>query len=152
MVWVGDDARESRLKREDLTPYSHLHFATHGVLAGELPTLTEPALVLSEEDGEDGFLTASEVHRLKSTAELVVLSACNTGAGNTVAGEGVIAMGRSFLLAGARTVLVSLWPVDSLATEQMMTRFYRNAVRCAPIPRSCCAAFARAVGGITVVL
>lgn len=123
---LGRDAAESRLKGMKLQPFSLIHFATHGILGGEVPLLTEPALVLSYEDAEDGFLTASEVSRLRLDADLVVLSACNTGSGVYIEGEGVNGLGRAFVVAGTRQVLMSLWPVDSAATVELMTAFYRH--------------------------
>ena len=91
---------------------------------GEVPGVGEPALVLGREDSEDGFLKASEAERLSLNAELTVLSACNTGSGEYVNGEGVMGISRSFLIAGSKSVLVSLWPVASKATEDLMVLFY----------------------------
>lgn len=124
-VLLGDMASESTLKTTDLSQYSNLHFATHGVIEGDIPDLTEPALVLAYEDGEDGFLTASEVANLNLNADITVLSACNTGNGEYFRGEGVMGLGRAFMVAGSRHVVVSLWPVDSAATEQLMVKFYK---------------------------
>ena len=121
---VGEAARESVFKKTDLLRFRHLHLATHGILGGEVPGVGEPALVLGEEPGEDGFLTAGEVERLKLDADLTVLSACNTGSGEYFTGEGVMGLSRSFLLAGSRAVVVSLWPVASKATERFMVDLY----------------------------
>ena len=122
---LGSEASESRIKTEPkLAAYSHLHFATHGVIGNDLPNLTEPALVLAWEDGEDGFLTAREVTQLELDARLTVLSACNTGNGEYFAGEGLMGMGRAFMLAGSDRVIVSLWPVESLSTQRLMELFY----------------------------
>ncbi len=123
---LGDQATESQIKRLDLSQFGFLHFATHGVLGGEVPGIGEPALVLAEEANEDGFLTSTEVGRLKINADLTVLSACNTGSGEFVTGEGVMGMSRAFLAAGSRSVVVSLWPVASKQTERLMVDFYRN--------------------------
>jgi CHAT domain-containing protein len=125
-ILLGTDARESAVKGRDLRAFSHVHFATHGVLAYELPNVTEPALILSGESGEDAFLTASEARRLKLNADVCVLSACNTGSGKVLNGEGVLGLSRAFLLAGSRAVLVSLWPVASEATKDLMIRFYKH--------------------------
>jgi CHAT domain-containing protein/tetratricopeptide (TPR) repeat protein len=133
---LGRDAAESRLKGMDLQSFSLIHFATHGILGGEVPLLTEPALVLSYEDAEDGFLTASEVARLHLDADLVVLSACNTGSGAYIDGEGVNGLGRAFVIAGTRQVLMSLWPVDSAATVELMIAFYRHINRGVDAPQS----------------
>lgn len=123
---LGEKASESELKRADLSRFRFLHLATHGILGGDVPGIGEPALVLAEEQSEDGFLTASEAEKLKLGTELTVLSACNTGSGEYYTGEGVMGMGRAFLVAGSRSVLVSLWPVESKATEALMVSFYRN--------------------------
>ncbi len=112
------------LQESEKAPYRYLHFATHGVVGGEIPRLNEPALVLTPEPGDPGFLTASEIGRLTVRSDLVVLSACNTGNGEYFNGEGLMGLGRAFILAGARAVVVSMWPVDSLTTKELMIHFY----------------------------
>ena len=82
--------------------------------------------MFANEEGEDGFLTASETQALKLDTELTVLSACKTGNGDMLTGEGVMGMSRAFLVAGSQSVLVSLWSVDSAATERLMVAFYRH--------------------------
>ena len=128
---TGFAASETRVKLGDLTQYRYLHFAVHGVLSYDVPYLKEPALVLGvEPDGrEDGFLTLSEVSGLKLNADLVTLSACKTGLGVRVAGEGVIGLSRAFMSAGARSVLVSLWEVADESTAVLMEEFYRLLVQ-----------------------
>ena len=121
---LGREASESTVKAADLSSYRFVHMATHGILGGEVPGVAEPALVLSEEPDQDGFLTASEASELSLDAELTVLSACKTGSGEYVTGEGVMGMSRAFIVGGSRNVLVSLWAVDSLATESLMVKFY----------------------------
>lgn len=123
---LGPDARESTIKAAPLDGYGIVHFATHGILGRDVPGIDEPALVLAGEPGEDGFLTATEASRLQLGARLTVLSACKTGAGDSASGEGVLGMSRAFMIAGSRSVLVSLWSVDSLATEALMVEFYRR--------------------------
>ncbi len=125
-VLLGDQATESMLKGANLQPYRYVHLATHGILGGDVPGIGEPALVLGNEEGEDGFLKASEAEQFTLTADLTVLSACKTGTGKYVTGEGVMGMSRAFLIAGSRAVLVSLWSVESKATEELMVRFYRH--------------------------
>jgi CHAT domain-containing protein len=125
-VVLGADASESMLKKKPPGSHAYVHFATHGILAGQLPGLGEPALVLANEKGSDGFLTASEVGALALQADLAVLSACSTGTGDSLPGEGVMGMGRAFLAAGSRGVVASLWPVSSRATEALMVEFYRQ--------------------------
>lgn len=123
---LGEQARKSTIKNTNLQPFRYVHLATHGILGGEVPGIGEPALVLGEEPSEDGFLRASEVETLKLNADLAVLSACNTGSGELVTGEGLMGLSRAFLVAGSRAVLVSLWSVASKETEQMMVIFYRH--------------------------
>lgn len=125
-ILYGEQALESTIKSSDLKDFRYIHFATHGILGNDLPGLTEPALVMGAEPGEDGFLTASEAQALKLNAELSVLSACNTGTGKYFTGEGVMGMSRAFILAGSRSVLVSLWSVPSKETELLMLSFYEH--------------------------
>lgn len=128
-VRLGAEANEHDVKALDLTRYGRLHFATHGVLADDLPYLREPALVLAQVgdlQGEDGFLTMSEIVRLRLRADLTVLSACQTGLGREVTGEGTVSLTRAFLHAGSRSVVVSLWRVEDRATAALMGRFYRG--------------------------
>ena len=128
-VRLGRAANERDLKALDLSVYRYLHFATHGVLAGDVPYLNQPALVLSQTadlGGEDGFLTMSEVLKLPLRADMVVLSACQTALGREVTGEGVVGLSRAFLYAGSRAAVVSLWPVDDASTAVFMGRFYEH--------------------------
>jgi CHAT domain-containing protein len=125
-IHLGSDATESKVKSADFNQVGYLHIATHGLLGGEIVGLDEPALVLAEEPGQDMLLRASEAQQLKlSGVELTVLSACNTGSGRLTSGEGVMGLSRAFMIAGSSAVLVSLWPVSSKATEEMMVSFYQ---------------------------
>lgn len=130
-VLIGADASENQIKSRDLTKYQYLHFAVHGILAFDIPYLNEPALVLAVDPDtkEDGFLTLSEIYGLKLNADLVTLSACKTGLGLRVSGEGVIGLSRAFMIAGARSVLVSLWEVADESTALFMEEFYRKLVQ-----------------------
>ena len=93
--------------------------ACHGLLDVEWPTLC--SLALTPGSGEDGFLTAAEVMRLSMHTDLAVLSACQTGKGRFVRGEGVMSLARAFMHAGAPRVIVSLWEVDDQATSFLMS-------------------------------
>lgn len=126
MTIFGQEAQKGRLNSQTLGAYRYIHFATHGVLGGEIPGLGEPALVLASDAAGDAFLRASDAAALNLNAMLTVLSACNTGSGRVMTGEGVLGMSRAFLLAGSQHVLVSLWPVDSKVTEELMVSFYRH--------------------------
>jgi len=123
---LGEDATKTNFFREARVPYRYLHFATHGVVGGEIPRLKEPALVLTPESNDPGFLTATEIGKLNIAADLVVLSACNSGNGEYYNGEGLMGLGRAFILAGTKAVVVSLWPVDSLTTKDLMMQFYKE--------------------------
>ena len=120
------EATESAVKTEDLQNYRYIHLATHGILGGEVPGIGEPALVFAGESGEDGLLLASEAEKLKLKADMTILSACKTGSGHYVTGEGVLGMGRSFLLAGSSSVVVSLWSVADEETAALMVALYRH--------------------------
>jgi CHAT domain-containing protein/tetratricopeptide (TPR) repeat protein len=114
-----------------LSQYRILHFATHAIIDSTHPELSGIVLSLVNEQGEpqDGFLRAHEIFNLKLPAELVVLSACRTGLGKEVKGEGLVGMTRGFMYAGAPRVVVSLWSLDDRATAELMARFYRKMLR-----------------------
>jgi CHAT domain-containing protein len=109
-----------------LSKYRIVHFATHGLLDSVHPELSGLVLSLVDEQGRerDGFLRAYEIYNLKLPAELVVLSACRTGLGKDVRGEGIVGLTRGFMYAGAARVIVSLWDVSDEATAELMQRFY----------------------------
>jgi CHAT domain-containing protein len=140
-VWLGERATESNLKALSrdgmLARYKVLHFATHGLLAGEseaiLKAKAEPALILTPpEDGRtaveleenDGLLTASEVAKLELDADWVVLSACNTAAGEAGDAEALSGLARAFFYAKARALLVSHWYVNSDAAVLLTTKAF----------------------------
>jgi CHAT domain-containing protein len=125
-VWLDFDASEANLSRRELSRYSVLHFATHGLLDAERPRFTGLALSLVGDADADGFLRVDEVFNLKLGAPLVVLSACETGLGRERRGEGVIGLTRAFMYAGAPTVGVSLWSVGDKSTAELMSDFYKR--------------------------
>jgi CHAT domain-containing protein len=108
--------------------YQIVHFATHGLLHPVLPERSGLVLSLYDEQGRrrDGFLPAPEVARLKLPVELVVLSACQTGLGREMRGEGLVGLTQAFFQAGARRVAVSYWSVQDVATAELMARFYQG--------------------------
>ncbi len=121
-------ANETQLRHAPLAQYRYLHFATHADLPGKLQGVNEPFLLLGQVENttqDDGLLTLSEVLDMPLDADMVVLSACVTGRGEAIAGEGVANFARALHQAGARNVVVSLWEVASEATEEFMTYFYR---------------------------
>lgn len=144
-VLLGDGATETAIKTlnstgNGLEHYSVLHFATHGLVSGELRGLAEPALVLTPPATatplDDGVLTASEVAELKLNADWVILSACNTAAGSGHGGDALSGLARSFFYAGARSLLVSHWPVRSDAAVALTTRAIRRLTQQSRLGRS----------------
>ena len=121
---LGARATESALVETVKTNkrWRALHFACHGLIDRERPTLS--ALALTAQGESDGFLTALEILRLDLPTDLAVLSACETGIGKVVKGEGIVGLTRAFMYAGAPRVLCSLWKVDDEATRALMIKFY----------------------------
>lgn len=111
--------------------YRIVHFATHGYFNPEQPELSGLVLSLVDERGEpqDGFLSLPEVYNLRLPVELVVLSACQTGLGKQIQGEGLVGLTRGFMYAGAPRVVASLWAVQDRATAEMMGHFYEAMLR-----------------------
>lgn len=128
---LGADATEARIKAMDasgdLRTYGILHFATHGLVGGEFGQ-AEPGLLLtppaSASESDDGVLTAREIAALDLDAEWVILSACNTAAGSRSDAEALAGLARSFFYAGARSLLVSAWPVYSQAATRFTTSVF----------------------------
>jgi len=128
-VEIGKEASESNFKL--LAPTSNvLHIASHAVIDNEKPLYSK--LVFTTGDSrdstqfEDGNLYSFEIYGLRLKANLVTLSACNTGSGKLYEGEGIFSLGRAFLVAGASSVLTSLWEVSDQSTSQIMMSFYTN--------------------------
>ncbi len=128
-VRLGGDATEEAVKTAKLDDYRVIHFATHALVAGETARFTdlaEPALVFTlpqtPSELDDGLLTSSEVAALKLNADWVILSACNTADGDTPGAEALSGLARAFFYAGAKTLLVSHWYLDSRAAMQLTTR------------------------------
>jgi CHAT domain-containing protein len=124
-IHLGRNATEANVKRLPLADYRVLYFATHGLVAGDVKGLGEPslALTLPNEPSEldDGLLTASEVAQLRLNADWVVLSACNTAAGEKPGAEALSGLARTFCFAGARALLASHWRIDSKAATRLTT-------------------------------
>jgi CHAT domain-containing protein len=115
----------------ELGKYRYVHFATHGYLDTTRAGLSAIVLSLFDEEGkpQDGFLRTHDIYNLKLPAELVVLSACETGLGKDVQGEGLEGLTRGFMYAGARRVVVSLWTVNDRATASLMHRLYTEILQ-----------------------
>jgi len=124
-IYLGRNATEENVKRLPLAHYRVVYFATHGLVAGDVEGLGEPSLALTlpkdPSELDDGLLTASEVAQLKLNADWVVLSACNTAAGEKPGAEALSGLARAFFYAGARALLVSHWRIDSKAATRLAT-------------------------------
>ena len=134
---VGAHASEAALRDRDLSPYGVILFATHGLVSGEMEGVAEPALVLSppaaDATGEDGLLTASEVATMRIGADWVILSACNTAAGDGSAkGAAYSGLAQAFRYAGAGSLLVSHWPVRDDASAFVTLETVKSAGRGLP--------------------
>jgi CHAT domain-containing protein/tetratricopeptide (TPR) repeat protein len=125
------DASRDLAKSRQLSEYRILHFATHGLLNSERPELSGLVFSLIDREGkpQDGFLRLHEIFNLQLNADLVVLSACETGLGKEIKGEGLIGLTRGFMYSGAPRVVASLWNVDDLATAELMKLFYQRMLK-----------------------
>lgn len=114
-----------------LADYNVIHFATHGFLNNEQPELSGVMFSRFNERGEaqNGFLSLQEIYNLRLPVELVVLSACETGLGKELKGEGILGLTRGFMYAGAKRVIASLWKVDDVATAELMKLFYQKLLK-----------------------
>jgi CHAT domain-containing protein len=123
---MGFSANRSTMLSPQIGEYQIVHFATHGLINNAQPRLSGIILSLVDKNGgsENGFIRLSDIYNLKLDARLVVLSACSTGLGKDVKGEGLVGLTRGFMYAGARSVVASLWKVDDRATSELMNRFY----------------------------
>jgi CHAT domain-containing protein len=140
-LYLGDRASEPLLRKADLESYRVIEFATHGLMSGELTGLAEPALVLTPPtvatSDNDGLLTASKIARLKLDADWVVLSACNTAAGDGTPGaDGLSGLAKAFFYAGSRSILVSNWSIASKASVKLTTGIFAALVQDPSIGRA----------------
>ncbi len=128
---IDFQANRATVLSGDLSQYRYVHFATHGVLDSERPGLSSLVLSMVDAQGkpQNGFLRANDIYNLKLPAELVVLSACQTGLGKDIKGEGLVGLTRGFMYAGAARVVVSLWNVNDKATADLMTKFYEKMLK-----------------------
>ncbi len=122
----GFAANRDRLLNTDLSAYKVLHFATHGIVFDDRPELSGIVLSRFGEQGQqmNEFIRLQDIYGMKLNADLVVLSACDTGVGKEVKGEGIMSLNTAFLQSGARSVLASLWKVEDGAAQKLMKEFY----------------------------
>ena len=139
-IYLNQNATVKQVTGMNLTDRKVVMFSTHGLVPGELNGLTQPALALSSPDvtgdHDDGLLTLDKVIALKLDADWVVLSACNTAAGDGAGTEAVSGLGRAFFFAGARALLVSNWPVDSAAARELMTDIFARQQKSPSKPKA----------------
>jgi CHAT domain-containing protein len=129
-TFLRDEATEENLKNDGLLKkFNYIHFAVHGLIDEGNPDHSSLVLTQGKSAREDGFLQAAEIFSLDLNADLVVLSACQTGLGKLVRGEGIVGLTRAFMYAGAPSVMVSLWSVSDASTAILMGEFYRNLIR-----------------------
>jgi CHAT domain-containing protein len=124
---LGNSATEARLKALPLSEFRVIHLAVHGIADTQFPD--RAALVLGTGSGEDGLLQAREISDLSIRAQMVTLSACDTGIGRLLGAEGIASLENSFLLAGAKSVVASLWAADDWSSTAVMGHIYRNLMR-----------------------
>lgn len=123
-ILLGHQASEDAVKASNLTDYQAVHFACHSFLDERYPLRS--SLVLSQDGvgNEDGFLQVREIEELRTHAEIVVLSSCQTGRGSLERGEGPLGLSRVFFYAGAKSVVSALWPINDESTSLFMKGFY----------------------------
>lgn len=131
-VFFGAQANPLAVTGADLKRHRIVAFATHGLMAGDLPGLDQPALALSPQPGKnirDGLLKLEDILKLSLDADLVVLSACNTAAADGGGSEAVSGLGRAFFYAGARSVLATHWAVETVSARQLVTELFQRYAR-----------------------
>jgi len=124
--FLQDDSANETFFKTNALNYGVIHLAMHGVLNHRAPMLSSLVFTEDKDSVEDNFLQAYEISHMKLNANLVVLSACETGYGEFQQGEGVISLARSFMYAGVPSLVVSLWQVNDYSTAVIMTSFYEN--------------------------
>jgi CHAT domain-containing protein len=131
MIALGFDANRAQAVSRELANYTVVHFATHGLLDNTHPELSGLVFSLLDRHGntQNGFVEMQDIYNMNLPVDLVVLSACETGLGMNIKGEGLVGLTRSFMYAGASRVLASLWSVNDVATSELMRRFYDAMLR-----------------------
>jgi CHAT domain-containing protein len=128
-IYFGKDGTEEVIKQKSLRQYRRLHLATHSLVDEKAAYQSAIVLTLDADPLEDGFLEEHEISELDLDCDLVVLSACQTARGQLFRGEGIVGFSRSFLYAGAQSVVVSLWNVTDISTARLMKQFYQQLSR-----------------------
>ncbi len=128
-LFTGMQAKKSILFDKPLTDYGSIVFATHGYFGTDIPGIQEPVLAMTlvgQPKDQDGFVRMTEVMGMKLNANIVALTACETGLGNNLSGEGVMSMGRAFQYAGAKSILMSLWSVSESGSVLLVEKFFAH--------------------------
>jgi len=131
MVAKGFDANRETAMSASVGQYQIVHFATHGFLDSEHPELSGIVLTMVDRHGvkTDGLMPLHDIYSLDLSAELIVLSACQTALGKDIRGEGFVGMSHAFMSAGSKSVVSSLWKVDDRATAVLMREFYESMLQ-----------------------
>jgi CHAT domain-containing protein len=124
-IYLNAEAREEVIKKAPLRDYQIIHFACHGFQDEKSPFRSALVLALDSDMEEDGFLQVREIYNLRLNADLVVLSACQTGRGKLENGEGILGLPRIFFYAGAKSTISTLWKINDKSTSDLMRYFYR---------------------------
>lgn len=138
-AYFGTQANRQNVLTTDLKRRRIVAFATHGLVAGDLPGLDQPALALSPAHGQsirEGLLKLEDILKLNLDADLVVLSACNTAAADGTGAEAVSGLGRGFFYAGARSVLATHWPVETVSARELVTHLFERYARDGQLTRA----------------
>ncbi len=129
-VLLGEQASRNTVfhlnKNGQISDYRYILFAVHGLLPNQVTGLAQSSLVLSNAQGKNGYLTMADAFTLKLNADFINLSACNTGGGKKIKGEGIIGLTRAFLYAGTSTIAVTLWSVESSSAENLSIGLFKN--------------------------
>jgi CHAT domain-containing protein len=138
-TFFGAQANRTNVQRVDLQSHRVVAFATHGLIPGDLPGLDQPALALAPQAGRDiydGLLKLEDILKLSLSADLVVLSACNTAAADGSGAEAVSGLGRGFFYAGARSVLATHWPVETVSARELVTHLFQRYAKDSKMTRA----------------
>jgi CHAT domain-containing protein len=125
-VLLGLDATEAGFKAQPLSDFDIIHIAAHGIASPKFPDRAAIVLGADPKSGQDGLLQVREIRNLNLNADLVTLSACDTGVGLLQGEEGIANLVRAFLFAGTKSVLASLWTVSDIYSRTLMQHFYRH--------------------------
>jgi CHAT domain-containing protein len=133
---TGFDANRATALGDLPLEFQAVHFSTHARIDRENPEMSGIVLSMINREGlpENGFLQLHDIYNLNLSAELVVISACDSGLGEDIKGEGLVGLTRGFMYAGSRSVVASLWQVDDAATAELMTHFYREMLAKGAMP------------------